>query len=264
MTKDLVDKLRCQNQHNRKLKEVHIEALKHEILAGKFLITNQGIGISRNNMIIDGGHRLEALARAGYPPIKMLIVENLSAEAQLCVDTHTKRTMPDILTLARGTPVPRAIVSMLNIWWKAQPPAWKKKPYSAGPHDNMELLSKLDEQIAWLKSIDGMLKLSAPVLAAFVTAYPGAGIKNLTEFAEAVISGEIIEKGMAAYALREYLTKSAKLHGGVQNQRDRYEKTLYAIEAHINNERVDKLSRKEKWDFIPDEHEPSIAEPAIA
>lgn len=86
---------------NRKVRSEDVKKLAAEMLAGKLLPTNQGLGISVDDELVDGQHRLLAflLAAETNPDlvVKMLVVWNLPPEAKLVVDIGAKRRPGDFL-----------------------------------------------------------------------------------------------------------------------------------------------------------------------
>ena len=100
MTKAIVDSLQSMDTHNRAKKRDLVAFYVDQIKSGNWTATNQGIGVSSDGILVDGGHRIEALKQAGYPPVTMLVVTGLSRDAQQYVDCHARRSMRDRLKLA--------------------------------------------------------------------------------------------------------------------------------------------------------------------
>lgn len=247
MTKELVDRLKANNTANRPIKPTVVEYLKREMVAGRFQLTNQGISVSRNGLVLDGGHRLEACAKAGYPPVRMLVLWNADPASQFCVDTHAKRSMADMMTLWFDRDVNSRRVAILTVCWRARQKWWTGlgKP---SPHDMKELIGIFTDQLDWSKEFIWLAKLPASFSAAIFEVWaPERGVV-LDAFMTSVLNGEILAAGDPAYALREYLIASKKKKsGGVAQSREHYEKAMFAVLAHIRGEPVPKLKRAETF-----------------
>lgn len=98
--KRLVDWLLTLNTHNRRVSKPTISAYSQDMANGNWPLVPNGIGISKDGILIDGQHRLLANAKAGYPPVQMLIVSGLDMGAQKMIDQHNKRNMSAVFNLA--------------------------------------------------------------------------------------------------------------------------------------------------------------------
>lgn len=99
LTKPLVDWLISINTDNRPIKPNVVNNYMREILAGEWLVTSQGIGISTDGVLLDGQHRLLAVKKAGYPEIRTILAFGIDKRAQIKIDTHAKRSANDLLAL---------------------------------------------------------------------------------------------------------------------------------------------------------------------
>lgn len=97
------------NKHNRKLRDAHVEYLRNEILAGRWLPTHQGIAFDESGELIDGQHRLRAVI-ASNTPIKILVSrgvpKHVNGDVNLftmdVIDNGAVRTTGDQLALMHG------------------------------------------------------------------------------------------------------------------------------------------------------------------
>jgi len=81
---------------------------------------------------------------------------------------------------------------------------------------------------------------AAPFLAGFVIQLKAAPSKKdeILCFMESVESGEMLDKTMPAFHLRNFVTVSSKTKGGAEMQRERLAKTIKAIGAALNGEKM--------------------------
>lgn len=88
----------ARNTKNRPVSERYIEYLARQIRDGRWRTTNQGIGFDRDNVLIDGQHRLHAIERAGRE-VDIIVARNLDPEARGAVDGGRGRTDYDRIKL---------------------------------------------------------------------------------------------------------------------------------------------------------------------
>lgn len=89
------------NTDNRKLKRAKVAEYKRAIERGDFWFNGDAIRISNNRIMLDGQHRLEALA-ATDATITVLLVEGLPAEARDTIDVGATRTAANLLEFGGG------------------------------------------------------------------------------------------------------------------------------------------------------------------
>lgn len=83
------------NIDNRKVRKHHVEWFSNLIKKNEWVITHQGIAFDCNGRLIDGQHRLLAIAKSGIET-PILVTKNLSPESYNAIDTHSKRNIADI------------------------------------------------------------------------------------------------------------------------------------------------------------------------
>ena len=82
----------------RKLKLWHVQALKNELRLGEWVPTAHGIGFDTNGVLIEGQHRLTAIAESCITAT-LLVCYNLPPESKNKHDTGCKRTLADFTGL---------------------------------------------------------------------------------------------------------------------------------------------------------------------
>jgi hypothetical protein len=86
------------NHHNRPCESTRVDMYMMEMLAGRWMFTGEAIKISRDGQLLDGQHRLRAVANSGVA-IPMLIITGLDPRAQEVMDQGKPRTLSDALKL---------------------------------------------------------------------------------------------------------------------------------------------------------------------
>lgn len=97
------------NGSNRRLRETFVVYIMDEIKQGKWMLTHQGIALSTNGKILDGQHRLTAIARLGVT-LEMWVATDCEWETALGfpVDHGEKRTIADVMG------VPKDFIAIVN------------------------------------------------------------------------------------------------------------------------------------------------------
>jgi hypothetical protein len=83
------------NTDNRQKRGWWIDSLVNMIKRGEWVTTHQGISFSKSGKLLDGQHRLEAIARAGIP-VDMLVTTDVDDNAFKVLDNGIKRTLSDL------------------------------------------------------------------------------------------------------------------------------------------------------------------------
>lgn len=87
------------NIDNRPLRRAWVEAFKGIFTRGEYIETHQGVAFAKSGRLLDGQHRLTAVAEMpeGFR-VSMLVATDLPDEAFLALDQGGKRTTSDILS----------------------------------------------------------------------------------------------------------------------------------------------------------------------
>jgi len=88
------------NIDNRKVRLHHVEWFSNLIKNGEWVLTHQGIAFDVNGRLVDGQHRMLAIAKSGIDT-PILVTRNLKEEAYNAIDTHSKRSVADIYKVNR-------------------------------------------------------------------------------------------------------------------------------------------------------------------
>lgn len=80
------------NTRNRQISQVTVERYRRDMEAGLWTFAGDPIRFSRSGRLLDGQHRLAALAKVPGESLPMLVVSGLVDEAQYVMDQGRKRT----------------------------------------------------------------------------------------------------------------------------------------------------------------------------
>jgi hypothetical protein len=241
-TPKLVAELRALDTHNRSKKYSHLEYLTNEMLNGKWVLTNQGVGVTVSGFISDGGHRLQAMEEAlktkNCPPIQFILARNIPDESQMYVDIHSKRNVSDVLSLLFDMSICTQIVAVVNVILRVE------NGDSYGKFSPSEVANKFQEIVDSLNAVVHLKKVngvSAPVIAAVVNEYHKTQDKKTLTFLEKLISGENLSAGDPVLMLRRWLDATRTHGAGSVVQIERYKKTAAAIGHFIADRKITRL-----------------------
>ncbi len=96
--KEVAEAVLAYNTGNRKINKRKLQQLVDQMLRGAFINTGEPIIISREGVLNDGQHRLQAVVEAGVE-VDMDVRFGISREAFRVTDTGASRTPGDVLTI---------------------------------------------------------------------------------------------------------------------------------------------------------------------
>jgi hypothetical protein len=235
LTKELVDALLALNTKNRRFRPS--VARNYERLLDRWLVTNQGIGVSASGHLTDGQHRLVAIKEAGYPEVEMLIVTGLSDEAAAAVDVGSNRNAGDYLHFLFNEKVSLLTTAILRTLMLAER---KWSPAKFMPQEYADAFENFAPNISAVMDVANTYRLPAAVLASLVHGHWKGHEELIVDFTRAVSSGEMLEKNHPALVLRNWIVHT-KGHSGQNTTVDRFEKTNAAFLAFCESRSISKL-----------------------
>lgn len=241
------------NTHNRPLSDAHVDYLASEMKAGRWRLTHQGIAFSSNRVLLDGQHRLWAIALSGVT-VRMLVAVNEPPEVMEVLDTGRIRPVTHVLTLTAGMgTITKAMMGTLHAMFLRERRAGRRSP-----GEERELLARHMEAVQFANNSLGPSKYrgvaTAVTRGVLARAWYSADPKRLVLFAEELRSGAPpIYPGNPMRLLFDYLIRFA--HGKTRASRDEvYAKTERALLAYLNGERLTRLFASPEELFpLPDE-----------
>jgi hypothetical protein len=118
ITPELAKRYLARNVANRNLRESTVRAYEVDMRAGNWVATHQGIAFNDRGDLIDGQHRLTAIARSGVT-VRMLVTRGIPSEqgntkTMDTVDRGAGRSIADQLKLQHGFKNPYRDVGAAN------------------------------------------------------------------------------------------------------------------------------------------------------
>lgn len=106
------DLLRRNYHSNRPLSRHSVDMLVGAIKRGEWRTTHQGIAFNKKDELIDGQHRLTAIAEAGIP-VEIMVTMDLEEDAYQAIDIGRKRSLSIILDMpSKVTEIGRLVASL--------------------------------------------------------------------------------------------------------------------------------------------------------
>lgn len=106
----------AENHVNRNIRKKVIDAYRRDMEQGRWAFTGEPIQISRTGALLNGQHRLTALAEASVRSVDMLVVTGLPDESQALMDQGVARRIADALMLQHGHVKNVTLVSSIARW----------------------------------------------------------------------------------------------------------------------------------------------------
>lgn len=265
-SKHVVDDLLSLNMNNRNPKKRHIEWLRESLSANEFILTGQGISVSKNGILIDGQHRLMAIRDAGYPPVEFLLVTGLEEKSKIYVDQHVKRSTSDMLKIVLNQEISERMGAVINFHLTMKE---SDGDFTLGkqrkPHLDQVVEAMNDHHYIIGLIVDAMGTLGrAGTICALFHYAKRYDEDTALQLAEWVGSGENMKSDDAAYRFREYLLGRGKRQfGGTARMLD-YKHAVYACISHSNGEKLARLLPAKSWDGLPERNRMKVVKAADA
>lgn len=106
------------NTKNRTMRVLQVDKIARDIAAGRWALNGSTIVFSQSGKLLDGQHRLAAIAKAGVP-VEMLVVRGAEDSAMQTIDATIPRKAHDIAHLA-GYAYAKRIASAANVMLAAK------------------------------------------------------------------------------------------------------------------------------------------------
>lgn len=99
ITPDTAKAYLTHNLVNRSVKRTTVEEYARDLKRGKFETTHQGIAFDTEGTLLDGQHRLLAIAVTGVPA-RMMVTRDLPKRSAEYIDRGTSRSVQDVLSIS--------------------------------------------------------------------------------------------------------------------------------------------------------------------
>ncbi|MEG8184274.1 hypothetical protein GZH49_38110 [Nocardia terpenica] len=108
------------NHNNRPIRQARVQQYYDDMVSGRWRCNGEAIKFTADGGLLDGQHRLTAIARTNGFSFPMLVVRGLDPDSQVTMDQGAKRTAGDQLTLSgicgHSTTMVAAALRVYLIW----------------------------------------------------------------------------------------------------------------------------------------------------
>lgn len=88
------------NSNNRPIRQARVQQYYEDMISGRWRFNGEPIKLGPDGEVLDGGHRLTAIARTSGQKFPTLVVRGLPRDTQLTMDQGAKRTPADQLAIS--------------------------------------------------------------------------------------------------------------------------------------------------------------------
>lgn len=144
-----------QNIKNRHMRPSVVRRYARAIAAGQWKLTQQGVAIGSNGVLLDGQHRLAAIVEAGQP-VEIALATDCDPSIFTVMDTGCSRKAADVLQMEGvGDPTTVAAGLKLYILNERHPDKiWSGQQLRLPSHSDIEVLNRQRfENVAWASSL---------------------------------------------------------------------------------------------------------------
>jgi hypothetical protein len=228
------------NTDNRNISQRQVERIARDIRAKAYPVTHEGIGFDLNGKLIDGQHRLAAIALAKLP-VTLAVARNLPVESGFFIDQGRTRNFADVAKLRCGKPVSNRVGAV------ARAMADPMMKCNTSRFEHVCFYQEHSEVIH--KALDMFKGCSPELCPSHVVAVVARALFHIDEaivkrFVDALkdpIDFGVKASDRAAVVLREELIRKADAK---PDRRTVYRRTQYLLNAFVN--RNSRPSRYEK------------------
>jgi hypothetical protein len=207
------------NPRNRTLKTSTLEAYKRDILADRWLQTDEAIGIDVNGNLYNGQHRCTAVLQTGKSVV-FYFTFNVPVEAKFVVDSGVKRSTAEKLSYVIDHTLSTRLAATARAMMRGVSTA-KTKPSDS---EIAAFATKYQEIIQWTcKELPGVRADVVAAVAKYALKY---GKDEIYPFCDRLHNLTFTSANDPTAALYKYLTKSGEKGVTV------YRKTLAALEHY--------------------------------
>lgn len=199
------------NSHNRNIRPKKVAELVGAITRGEWQTNGDAIRFDVNGVLLDGQHRLQAIAEAKLP-VTSLVVKGLAPEAQETCDMGARRKLGDMLRL-RGESAPLTLAAVINGFWRwtngyVRSPS--TTPTVAQAMKTLTDFPDLREATQFAQRFNAHFRSASGPIGACWAVFNSIDTEANDVFWEKLLVGTNLETTHPIWHLREYFIEQAK------------------------------------------------------
>ena len=230
------------NSRNRPFIPNRIAAYAHIMIAGKWMLTHQGIAFDEFDELVDGQNRLSAVVLAGVT-VRMLVTRGISRESMGSIDNGKPRTTADSLGLMGEDCSQQSVAVMKALLASYRHERGTPSGFPSGEFVLKTFHSAMAESIRFATYSPSVKRLShACFVASMAAAWHTQDRERISSFKAQVRSGIVTcEEDNAAIRIREVLLSGVLSNGGHSKRYELFLKSCAALGAYLARRPITKL-----------------------
>lgn len=239
------------NTHNRPVNQAHVDRLVRDILAGRWRLTHQGIAFDTEGLLIDGQHRLWAIAEASRAVV-VRVFYNEPPINRYVLDSGQRRSNLDILTItgqvgeitSKHLATLRAMLAGRSSRTTRMSPGEEAEQYEHHRH----AIEFAMRHLGTASTRGVAIAVSRAVIA---RSYYSADHAQLAHFCEVMRTGVATgDADMPIILLWQFLVRVHEKGRGEGARRIRYARTQWALNSFLDG-RIPRRLGQSRYEFFP-------------
>lgn len=240
VTPELAMKWLDKNESNRPIKQSVIERYSHDLRAGRWGLTHQGIAFKKSGALGDGQHRLWAIVETGIP-VLMNVFWDVPDDSFEFVDAGIVRTARDIYHFKHPGAETRVLEwgisrrMLFGTRWRA---STSRAELVAFYEQYRDIITFVVREVMHGRVVRRITSASvmAPMCRALIA---GEDPERIREFGEALINGTTTSpEDSAVVILRNWLLLGYRRQIGISADLETYLKTQKALRLFLQRREV--------------------------
>lgn len=253
ITPEMAELWLTKNKRNRNINRQRVKTYADEMRGGKWLTHHQGIAFYEDGTLADGQHRLMAICESGET-VSMVIAWGVPNNSGLMIDGHQPRHIHQAIKISGMADwIGKAHVSIARYMVQIE-----HNSKTCVPISNDRLVAFCEKHRAAINFSVSYLSnhkrhvTTASLKAAVSCAFYYENSARLVEFCEVIISGMAkSDNDKAAILIREWLLECGSLSMGTGQRLDACKRTMRAIKAFCENQKIKKLYQPSEFIYTP-------------
>jgi hypothetical protein len=191
---------------NRPISKARVRALIDDIRAGKWATNGESIILDGDLRLLDGQHRLAAIAEAGVT-VSAMVVVGVELETMATIDQDTRKSAADVLAMHGVKQAPQ--LAAAGRWlWRYLHQAMRSPSLGLRDYDMPAFLAAhpgLHAALPWGRSVRTLLPQSCASMLYYVMS--AKDVARAKPFSHALATGQELTAADPAYVVRERLLK---------------------------------------------------------
>ncbi|WP_154725014.1 hypothetical protein [Candidatus Contendibacter odensensis] len=250
VTPEMATKYLSCNEQNRRVRLGWVDCLATSIKNGEWQFTHQGIAFSETGRLLDGQHRLMAIAKAGIP-VSVIITHGLDDNTFAAIDCGIRRTDEDLTRLPKFTvEATKLLITIMNFDVNGYLSRSAKKTTPAQIHLYADIIGVFCDLLLKKAPTKAAIFSSTPVrLAAIYAMMTGESLDYvISTYRKLVLRDTASMSPICHSAVRQVLTGTVTTRGGDDVRIENFARFIAVFKE--TNKNVLKLKARDRTTVI--------------